>query len=84
VPVKKIAISVPEDVVRAVDRVARRRRTTRSALISQLLRQAARAHGDAELKRIIDELFAEPEVVREQVETAEAYGRAGRPEGTEW
>ncbi len=81
---KKMTIAVPEEIVRAIDRVARERNTTRSGLISDLLRRATRARSDAELRRIVDDLFADPRVAREQLDTAEAFGGAGRSDGTEW
>jgi hypothetical protein len=51
---KKIAISKPEDVVKAVDRAAAHQRTTRSPYIADGLRRVARARSDAEITRRIN------------------------------
>jgi hypothetical protein len=83
-PVRKIAISVPEDVLLQVDRAAKSRGMTRSRFISQALRRIAGARRDAEITRRIDELFSDPEIAREQVDTARAFQRARSPRGTEW
>jgi hypothetical protein len=81
---RKIAISVPEGVLREVDRAARSRKMSRSGFISQALARIARARTDAEVTRRIDELFADPRIAREQVETARAFQRAAHGSGTEW
>jgi metal-responsive CopG/Arc/MetJ family transcriptional regulator len=75
--VRKIAISVPEDVVRQVDRAARRARLTRSAFITDLLRRGAAARSDAEVTRRVNEVFADPELANEQVRASEDFLGAG-------
>ncbi|MBX3274153.1 MAG: ribbon-helix-helix protein, CopG family [Sandaracinaceae bacterium] len=83
-PVKKIAISVPEDVARQVDEAAAARGVTRSRFITDVLRTAARARTDAEITRRLDELFADETVTREQRETARDYQQAAPKDGTQW
>jgi metal-responsive CopG/Arc/MetJ family transcriptional regulator len=84
VPARKFAISVPEDVMRQVDRAAKRRRMTRSAFISRVLARVARAQTDAEISRRVDELFSDAELAREQVETARAFRRSAPTAGAGW
>lgn len=81
---RKFAISVPEDVMRQVDRAAARRGTTRSRFIADVLARVARARTDAEISRRVDALFSDPEVVREQADTARAFHRAAPRGGAEW
>lgn len=81
--VRKIAIWVPEGVLRQVDQAAKARHMTRSRFISRLARIAS-ARRDAEITRRIDEILADPEVAREQVATARAFQRARSTRGTEW
>jgi hypothetical protein len=83
-PVKKLAISVPEDVVRAVDRAARSRGVTRSRFITDLLRVAARLRTDAEITAEVDRVLADSGLGGEQRATARAFQRAGSRRGTEW
>ena len=80
----KFAISVPEDVMRQVDRAAKRRRMTRSGFISRVLARVARAQTDAEISRKVDEIFSDPEVAREQVATARAFRRSAPTAGAGW
>jgi metal-responsive CopG/Arc/MetJ family transcriptional regulator len=84
VPVRKFAISVPETVMRHVDRAARRRGMTRSGFVSHVLARVAEARSDAEISRRVDAFFAEPEVAREQRRTARAFSRRAGAPGTEW
>jgi hypothetical protein len=84
VAARKFAISVPENVMRQVDRAAKRRRMTRSGFISRVLASVARAQTDAEISRKVDELFSDPEVAREQVETARTFRRSAPTAGAGW
>jgi metal-responsive CopG/Arc/MetJ family transcriptional regulator len=82
--VRKLAISIPEDVVREVDAAAKKRGMTRSGFISDILRRIARARTDAEIARRVNEVFADPEVAREQSETARRFSRNAPERGAEW
>ena len=64
--VHKFAISVPEEVMARVDEAAERRGVTRSRFITDVLRKVARAQTDADITRRLDEVFAKPDVAREQ------------------
>lgn len=81
---RKIAISVPEEVIHQVDHAARRHGMTRSAFIAHVLGRVARARTDAEISRRVNELFSDPEIAREQVETAKAFRRVAPTHGAEW
>ncbi|RMH38346.1 MAG: hypothetical protein D6689_19800 [Deltaproteobacteria bacterium] len=82
--VKKIAISVPEDVLAQVDRAAAQLGVPRSRFISDVLRRVASARSDAEIRRRVNAVFADPEVAREQRDTARAASRAVRASEAEW
>ena len=82
--VRKIAISLPEAVLRQIDAAAAERGLTRSRFISDVARLVARARTDAEITRRLNRLFSDTDVAREQVRTAESFGRAGVEQGTEW
>lgn len=81
---KKIAISVPEEVLTAVDRAAAERSVTRSRFITDVLRRVAAARTDAEVRRRVDELFSDPRIAGEQRETARAGAAALRDRESEW
>jgi len=70
--VRKVAISVPEEVLAQVDAAAAERGENRSRFITQMLVLLAHARSDREISRRVDAVFADPEVAREQVKTARA------------
>jgi metal-responsive CopG/Arc/MetJ family transcriptional regulator len=76
VAVRKIAISVPEHVLAQVDAAAAERGENRSRFISQMLALLAQARSDREISRRVNAVFAEPEVAREQLQTARASAKA--------
>jgi hypothetical protein len=81
---RKFAISIPESVMRHVDQAARRRGMTRSGFIATVLARVAGARTDVEISRRVNAFFADPEIAREQLETARAFRRAAPTAGTEW
>jgi metal-responsive CopG/Arc/MetJ family transcriptional regulator len=81
---RKLAISVPEDVIEQVDQAASRRGMTRSGFITHVLERVARARTDAEISRRVDEIFSDPKVAREQAQTAKAFRRIAAARGAEW
>lgn len=83
-PVHKIAISVPREVMVEVDRAARERGVARSRFISDMLRLVAQARSDAEVTRRLDAVFADARVASEQRSDAERDLAAGSRNGAEW
>ena len=73
--VKKFALSVPPGVMDQVDEAAAERGLTRSAYLVEVLRWIADARTDAAITRQVNEIFADPEVKREQISTARALSR---------
>ena len=84
--VRKIAISVPEDVLGQVDRLARKTGVTRSGLITRVLREVGRAQTSKEITEKIDHLFEDRSVADEQLDTSRAFLRAAEKnhEDSEW
>lgn len=78
-PLRKTAITIPEDLLAEVDRAARERRESRSRFVTRVLRKAVRARRDAAITRRLNELFAEPELVDEQKRGAFELDAAGTP-----
>jgi len=73
--VRKIAISVPEEVLAQVDEAAAERGENRSRFITQMLTLLAQARTDREISRRVNAVFADPELAREQVKTARASAK---------
>lgn len=73
--VRKIAISVPGEVLAQVDEAAAERGESRSRFITQMPTLLAQARSDREISRRVDAVLADPEVAREQVRTARSGAR---------
>ncbi len=74
----RVAISLPEPVVEAVDDLAQERGETRARFISAVLERVARAKRDRDISAAIDALFGDPEIRAEQKKTADLFLRASR------
>lgn len=83
-PAHKFAISLPDDVFLAISRAATERGLARSRFIADILRAAAQAKTDDEIRARIDAVFASPAVLAGQRENAALFMRAGSDFGTEW
>jgi hypothetical protein len=81
---KKLAISVPADVIEEVDRAAKHQGVTRSRFITDVLRRIARARRDAEITKRINQLFADPDIADEQEKTARDFRAVSSESGVEW
>ena len=79
-PLRKTAIALPPELLTELDRMARMRRESRNRFITQVLEEAVQARRDAEVTQCLDELFADPELRREQVSGAAALDVVG----TDW
>ncbi|MGK5082298.1 type II toxin-antitoxin system HicB family antitoxin [Bdellovibrionota bacterium FG-1] len=84
--VRKIAISLPEDVLRQVDRLAKRTHVTRSGFITRVLTHVSHASTQAEITEQINRLFNEGELAKEQASLADLYLQAAEKgfEDSEW
>ncbi len=74
-PMKKIAISLPEPVLETVDRLATRRGESRSHVIATILSKVARAKRDRDITAQIDALLADKSITAEQKLTADEFLR---------
>jgi Arc/MetJ-type ribon-helix-helix transcriptional regulator len=72
---KKIAISLPEPVLKQVDRLAASRGESRSHLIATVLERVARAKRDRDITTQIDVLLADGTLAAEQKATANDFLR---------
>ena len=73
---KKIAISIPEPVLEAVDQLASKRGESRSGLISDILSRVARVKRDRDITARINTLFEDEGILAEQKRTADELLKA--------
>jgi hypothetical protein len=72
---RKTAITVPKDVLAAIDADAKLRGESRSRYIVRILRAAMKARRDAELTRRLKALFADPAFAAAYQRDAELWSR---------
>ena len=84
--VRKIAISLPEDVLAQVDRLAKRTKTSRSGCIARVLSEVSYLSKQAEITERINQLFTTDELANEQSDTSHFFLKAAEPgfEDPEW
>ena len=80
----KIAISMPEELVKEVDAVRKEEDISRSGYITRLVRKAVRVERKEKLKAAYDRVFSDSEIVKEQRETALLFDNSGEEKGQEW
>ena len=83
-PMKKIAISLPEPVLETVDRLATRRGESRSHVIATILSRVARAKRDRDITAQIDALLADKSIAAEQKLTADEFLRMSPRPREKW
>ena len=69
----RVAVSLPQPVVEAMDELAEQRGESRSHFIAALLCRVASTKRDREITAEIDARFSDPAIAAEQRETAESF-----------
>ena len=64
---KKVAMTIPEDLLGEIDEMSRQRGVSRSRLISDLLREKLVQEQNQSLRSAYDEIFSDETICREQV-----------------
>ena len=80
---RKTAITVPEDLLCAVDEAARSRGESRSRFINHVLRASVRARRDADITRRLNEVFADETTAPAHLASGKALAEAGSDWGDE-
>ncbi|HEY7678278.1 MAG TPA: hypothetical protein VIG69_14480 [Candidatus Methylomirabilis sp.] len=81
-PVRKVAIWLPAQVLETVDRLAAQQGVSHSRVISTILARVARAKRDWDITAAVDALFADARVAEEQKRTAARFLRVSPWTGT--
>ena len=66
---KKIAISMPSDLLTSIDNIRKKKRLSRSKYISSLLREKILTEQNIEIKKTYDMVFSDNKIKKEQLET---------------
>ena len=81
---KKVAISLPEPVLKTIDQLATRRGESRSHVIASILSRVTRAKRDRDIAAQIDALFTDETIVAEQKRTAAEFLRMSPWTAEKW
>lgn len=81
---KKIAISLPEPVLKRVDQLAASRGESRSHLIATVLGRVARAKHDRDITAQVDRLFADETIRSEQTNISKQFLRISSWPAEKW
>ncbi|HEY5572734.1 MAG TPA: ribbon-helix-helix protein, CopG family [Anaerolineales bacterium] len=74
-PMRKIAISLPEPVLDTVDELASRRGESRSRVIATILSRLARVKRERDITARIDALLSDESIAAEQKRTTDEFLR---------
>jgi len=81
---KKVAITVPKDLIVLVDEISRLKWISRSMFISRVLREKVQDEKDQQLKEAYNRVFSDDSIREEQIDTAEWFEGSGNNEGQGW
>lgn len=81
---QKVAISMPEDLVKDIDLIVKNKGLSRSRYIASALSLKVADEKRELLKQAYDKLFSDEKIQKEQRDTAEWFENAGSGEGQEW
>jgi hypothetical protein len=81
---QKVAITIPKKLVMMIDMISKKNGLSRSKYISNVLREKLSMERDRSLKEAFDKVFSDPEIRKEQLETANWFEGSGNKAGQEW
>ena len=81
---KKIAITVPEDLVVTIDVLSREKGVSRSKFITDILKDKISKDNNDRIKAVYDHVFSDETIAKEQLATAREFEFSGKEEGQEW
>ncbi|MEW6668216.1 MAG: hypothetical protein AB1512_23640 [Thermodesulfobacteriota bacterium] len=80
----KMSITVPDEVYQELKEIASRKHMKLSHLVSDALIEMTRRMKEDSFVRLVDEVYSDPEVAREQHEMAELIAENTSPEELPW
>ena len=81
---QKVAISMPEVLVKEIDALSRKRGLSRSRYITQAVSEKIEAEKKRFITESYDKIFSDREIQKEQLEMARGFEGAGNEGGQEW
>jgi metal-responsive CopG/Arc/MetJ family transcriptional regulator len=81
---QKVAISIPEDLIREIDLISKNKGLSRSRYIASALGDKVADEKKELLRQAYDRVFSDEDIQKEQLETAKWFEGAGSEGGQEW
>jgi len=81
---RKVAITMPIDLIELIDETGKKLGISRSKCISTLLKEKLQEEEEKKIKRAYDLVFSDDSVCEEQLNTASWFDNASHKGGQEW
>ena len=81
---RKVAITMPAELVALIDDISRQKGMSRSRLISTILEEIILSEKEKQIKKAYNQVFSDTLILKEQLETASWLEGAGSKKGQEW
>ena len=81
---KKVAITIPADLVVMIDDISKEMGLSRSKYISTVLREKVLSEKERQIKDSYDRVFSDDLIKKEQLQTAIWFDGTGNQGGQEW
>lgn len=80
----KVAITVPENLVSAIDLLSKQSKLSRSRFITNVLQEKVAREKEKTLKNVYDRIFSDSGIQKEQLELTKWFEGHDVSEGQEW
>jgi metal-responsive CopG/Arc/MetJ family transcriptional regulator len=81
---QKVAITMPEDLIKDIDLISKNKGLSRSRYIASALGAKVADEKRGLLKEAYDRVFSDEEIQKEQIDTAKWFEGVGSEGGQEW
>ena len=81
---KKVAITIPTDLVIMIDNISKQLGLSRSKYISTVLREKVLSDKEQQIKDSYNRVFSDESIKKEQLQTAIWFDGTGNQGGQEW
>ena len=81
---KKIAITIPRDLIMTIDLLSREQGVSRSKFITEILKEKILKDQNDKIKAAYDRVFSDEKIAQEQLAMAGEFESSGKEDGQEW
>lgn len=81
---KKVAVTIPKDLITMIDHISKKRGLSRSRFISIVLREQLTLERNRDIREAYDQVFSDESIKNEQLSCARWFEGLGSEEGQEW